>query len=240
MLVEICLPAYNEACILEKNVNTLLKFLKKQNWSFEFQVTISLNNCSDNSLEIVKKLRDKYPEIAYYNLKKIGKGNAVKYAWQKSQADIFVYMDVDLAVSLENLNKLISTIYLEKNHLAWGSRLLPLSETKRGLIRTTSSKLYNLLSQTILNHKFSDLQCGFKAIDNRIKGDILPLVEDNNWFFDTELIIYSKIKNYKLKEIPVKWEESRYQKRSSKVKPLKDSCIFIKKTLILARKIRSK
>ena len=240
MLVEICLPAYNEEPILKENITMLLDFVKKQNWFFNIQITVVLNNCSDKSLEIIRDLSRKHPEVMYYNLKKIGKGNAVKYAWQKSQADIFAYMDVDLAVSLENINNLLASIYLEKNHLVWGSRLLPLSQTKRGIIRTLSSKLYNLLSQIVLHHKFTDLQCGFKAIDNKIREDILPLIKDDNWFFDTELIIYSKEKKYKLKEIPVNWEESRYKKRKSKIKPLKDAYLFFKKTLILAKKIKSK
>jgi glycosyltransferase involved in cell wall biosynthesis len=239
MLIEICLPAYNEESILEKNITILLNFVKKQNWFFNIQITVVLNNCSDNSLEIIRELSNKHSEVVYYNLKKEGKGNAVKHAWEKSQADIFAYMDVDIAVSLENLDSLLSSIYSEKNHLVWGSRLLPLSKTKRGVIRTISSKLYNLLSQAVLHHKFTDLQCGFKAIDNKIREDILPLIEDDNWFFDTELIIYSKGKKYRLKEIPVKWEESRYQKRSSKIKPLKDAYIFIKKTYTLAKKIKS-
>ncbi|MCF7820729.1 MAG: glycosyltransferase [Candidatus Pacebacteria bacterium] len=239
MLIEICLPAYNEETILKKNITILLNFLKNKTWSFNWQITVAINNSSDNSLEIIKKLVQNNKEISYYNLEKGGKGHAIKYAWHKSKADIFVYMDVDLAVSLENLPSLLEAIYKEKNHLAWGSRLLAKSQTERGWLRTISSKIYNLFSQLALKHKFSDLQCGFKAIDNKIREKILPLVKDDAWFFDTELIIFSKDNGYRLKEIPVNWKESRYQERKSKIKPFKDACLFVEKTLKLRKRIKT-
>jgi hypothetical protein len=90
----------------------------------------------------------------------------------------------------------------------------------------------------MLNHNYSDLQCGFKGVNNNIKDSVLPKIEDNNWFFDTELIVWSKKLNYNLKEIPVNWQEDRYQERKSKVTVFKDAKSFIYKTIKLRKKLK--
>ena len=241
MLIEFCLPIYNEEKILEKNTLKLLNFCKEKNFNFDWYINLVINGSSDSSIDIAKKLSEKYKEIKCEEIKKGGKGRAVKKAWRESYSDIFIYMDMDLAVSLNNLPELINEIINNKNDLVWGSRLLKNSVTERNFCRTFISKTYNLLSKILLNHNFSDLQCGFKAINNKtLKSKILPLIENNNWFFDTEIILWSKKYNFKLKEIPVTWKENPFEeKRKSKINPIKDGLIFLKHLFKFRRKIKT-
>jgi len=47
------------------------------------------------------------------------------------------------------------------------------------------------------------------------------------------MIIISRAAGYNIKEIPVNWEENRYDKRKSKVKLLRDSLKMFKKLIKL-------
>ena len=113
-----------------------------------------------------------------------------------------------------------------KADLTIGSRLLPESKIERSFIRELSSQSYNFLSRVILNHNFSDLQCGFKAIKNKTFKKISPHIKGDKWFFDTELVAFTNYFKFRVKEIPVNWSENRYDERKSKVNLLKDSIKF--------------
>jgi glycosyltransferase involved in cell wall biosynthesis len=228
MLISFFLPVYNEEKILEQNVIKLLKYCREQNFNFAWRIIITVNGSSDNSFALGKKLASANPgEITALNIVSPGRGNALKKAWLESEADILVYMDIDLAVSLEDINDLLKPLVQGDYDMAIGSRLLPESKISRSFIRELSSQTYNFLSKIILGHNFSDLQCGFKAIKIKAFKKIAPFIKDNKWFFDTELIILAHRFGFKIKEIPVNWEECRWEKRKSKVNLLRDSSKYI-------------
>ncbi len=233
MLVEFCLPAYNEEKILTKNTLKLLEYLQAQNFNFNWNIVLVINGSSDGSKNIAHKLAEKYSEIKTEINDLSGKGRALKTYFLKSPADIIAYMDIDLAVSLHNIPDLISPLITNTDDLVIGSRLLVESKIERSFLRELSSQIYNFLSRLILNHHISDMQCGFKAIKKDIFLEIAPNIKDEKWFFDTELIAFAKHFNYKIKEIPVDWQENRYEERHSKVKVVNDSLKFIKNLLRL-------
>ena len=237
MYVEFCLPAYNEEKILKDSVIKVLEFCRKQNWPFDWKMYILVNGSIDKTEEIAKELSRSNHEVSFRVLGQSGKGYALSQHWKSSQADVLVCMDVDLAVSLEDLPKLINSIIENGNDLAIGSRLLPGSETDRSLVRELSSQTYNLLSRLILGHRFSDLQCGFKCITKKAFDQVSAYTQNNFWFFDTELIIFANFFKMKIEEIPVEWQENRYEKRKTKVKLLKDSLDFIYRLFRLRLKL---
>ncbi|MCF7794857.1 glycosyltransferase [Patescibacteria group bacterium] len=237
MTIDICLPAYNEELILKKNTIKTINYLYKLKLNFDWHIYIVVNGSNDDSLKIAKEISKNNDKVSYCELKQGGKGRAVKHLWKKSEADYFVYMDIDLAVSLDYLPILIKNLN-NGYDLVWGSRRLKNSKVKRNIFRSFSSLIYNIFSKKILEHNYSDLQCGFKGINNRIKNTVLSKIEDNNWFFDTELIIWSKKLKYNLKEIPVDWQEDRYQERKSKINIFKDAKSFIYKTINLRKKLK--
>jgi glycosyltransferase involved in cell wall biosynthesis len=228
MVVEFCLPIYNEQKILKHNVLQLADFLGSGNFNFQWQIRLAINGTTDNSPAIAARLTAERPQsIKISNIDTAGKGLAVKSCGQLSQADIFVYMDIDLAVALDDIPALLKPLLDGEADLVVGSRLLPESRTERSYLREASSQIYNFLSKIILRHNFSDLQCGFKAIRVPALKKIAPLVRDGKWFFDTELIIFARYLGFRIKEIPVKWSENRYEKRGSKIRLGRDSLKFI-------------
>lgn len=228
MLVEFCLPVYNEEQILKDNTVFLFEYLKREKWNFNWRIVILVNGSSDGSAMIARELERKYNgEIKYSEIRSGGRGGALKTYWQKSEADIICYMDIDLAASLEDIKKLISPIERGNADLVIGSRLLPGSKIERSFVRELSSRGYNFVSRFILGHGISDMQCGFKALKAEALKKVLPLVKNNAWFFDTELVFWCNKFGYRVKEIPVDWAEERYDKRKSKVKLCRDTFRFL-------------
>lgn len=237
MKINFAIPAYNEEMLIRKNLLILFNFLNKQNYNFDWKISLIINGSNDDSEKIAKNLKKNYEQINFFIIKEKGKGNAIKKFFdQEMSSSHLIFMDIDLAVSLENINDLINS-FLEKNDLIIGSRLLKKSKTNRSLIRSFSSKAYIFISKIIIKHNFSDLQCGFKGIKKEAWKKISPYIEDKNWFFDTELLIYSEKLKIKTREIPVNWSENRYEKRKSKIKLIKNSIIFIKSLIKLRKKL---
>lgn len=234
----IVLPVYNEELILEKNTNILCDFLRR-NIKDKCEILIIDNGSLDNTAKIAKRLSRKYSkEIKYLCIRKKGRGRALKVAWSNTQADIFGYMDIDLATNLEALPNLINSIK-EGHDIAIGSRLLKNSQVKRSLLRTTTSRAYNLFLRKYLGVKFKDAQCGFKAVNQKVVKEILPKVKDNSWFFDTEMLTLAEKEGYKIKEIPVEWVEKRVSNRKSKVNLILVSLDYLKSVSNLKRRLKS-
>ncbi|MDD3711618.1 MAG: glycosyltransferase [Patescibacteria group bacterium] len=238
MLIDFTFPCYNEEQLLRKNCLKFLDYLEKQNYSFDWRIILIINGSSDNSEKIALELEKHNPKIKTFIIKEKGRGNAIKTYFDYSEANFLVYMDIDMAVSMENTSDLINPFLKEDYDINIGSRLLKSSKTERSFIRELSSRTYILLSKTIIGHRISDLQCGFKGIKKEAWKKLNPFIEDKTWFFDTELLLWASILNLKIKEIPVNWSENRYEKRKSKVKLFKDSLDFSKKLLKLRKKIK--
>ncbi len=227
MKILIVLPIYNEEIILENNTLHLFDFLKN-NLTDDWQIVLADNGSTDGTAAISKMLVARYPEkISYFYIPQKGRGGALRKAWLDFPADIYSYMDSDLATDLVFFPKLIDAI---KNgyDVATGSRLLEESETERSLARDIPSKIFNFLLKKILNFKIKDSQCGFKAISQKAAHDLVPKVQDNNWFFDTELLFLAQKNNYKIKELPIRWTEKQNRRRKSKVKIIRTALDYLK------------
>lgn len=221
--VEVVLPVYNEEQVLERNLSQLHDFLQKH-LPWQWTILIADNGSTDRTPLLAQALAQKYPYVKAFHLPQKGRGRALKQALLQSQADIVCYMDIDLSTDLQALPPLLQAIE-EGYDIAIGSRLLPTSKVRRSLKREVISRLYNLLLRVTFGTKFKDAQCGFKALSRRAVLGLVPLVQNLNWFFDSELLILAKRKGYRIQELPVSWVESE---RGSKVKVIKTSLEFLR------------
>lgn len=238
MRIDFCIPVYNEGQILEENTKKLLAYLLNLETPYEWKIFLIMNGCTDNSLEIAKSLVDFSPGlIETMEVEGRGKGTALKDFLLKSEADIVAYMDSDLAVDLENIPDLLKPLIEGSHEMAMGSRLLNESSIERSFYRELTSQGYIYFSRLILGHSFSDLQCGFKAMKMDKFRDIFPRITNKSWFFDTELIVLAHKKGLPIKEVPVHWEENRYDQRKSKIHVFRDGINFLWETFKLRYRI---
>ena len=204
--LDIVLPVLNEENILKKNVMFLYEFLVENLPYIDWKIVVVDNGSSDFTQSLGEGLCKEKSNIQYIRLEERGRGRALKESWGKSKADLVSYMDIDLSTDLNHFSELISAILYDNYDLAIGSRLIKHSDVQgRSLFREICSRGYSFLFRVMFNTKFHDAQCGFKAFSISSINDILGLVKDNEWFFDTELLIIAEKNKYKIKEIPVKW-----------------------------------
>ena len=189
--VEIVVPVYNEEDDLERCVRRLRSFLDA-NVPYRTSITIADNASTDRTRFIAERLAAELDGVSVRHLDEKGRGRALKTVWLESDADIVAYMDVDLSTDLGAVMPLLAPLASGHSDLAVGSRLATSARVVRGAKREFISRSYNVLLKTSLRAKFSDAQCGFKAIRTDVARELLPIVEDTGWFFDTELLVVAE------------------------------------------------
>ena len=203
--VDITIPVYNEEQDLPVCISRLTAFLHA-NLERPWRVTIADNASSDGTREVAEFLCEEHPAVSYLYLPQKGRGRALRTAWLSSDASIVSYMDVDLSTDLTHFPELLDALDSGFD-VAVGSRLSRESRVTRGIKREFISRCYNLLIKGMFFTPFPDAQCGFKALTRQAAHAIVPLVENNNWFFDTELLIIAARNRYRIKSVPVKWDD---------------------------------
>ncbi|HTT95033.1 MAG TPA: dolichyl-phosphate beta-glucosyltransferase [Solirubrobacterales bacterium] len=202
--VEIAIPVFNEEAALEQSVRRLHDFCR-QALPYSFRIVIADNASEDGTAAIGARLAAELDAVAYLRLSEKGRGRALRRVWSRSEADVVAYMDVDLSTGLEALLPLIAPLISGHSDLAIGTRLARGSRVVRGPRREVISRLYNRLLHLTLRSRFSDAQCGFKAGRAAVVKALLPRVEDQAWFFDTELLVLAERSGLRIHEVPVDW-----------------------------------
>ena len=206
--LDVIIPCLNEERALPESVRRLHDFMSQRMAGYRWGIVVADNGSTDGTLDAAAALSDEFPEVRYIRLEQRGRGRALRRAWTESAADVVAYMDVDLSTDLAHLPPLVDAIAEQGYHLAIGSRLLPDSQVVgRTLKREITSRGYSLLFRAMFFTTFRDAQCGFKAASRRAADDLAPLVQDNGWFFDSELLILAQKCGYGIREIPVRWTD---------------------------------
>lgn len=232
----IVVPAYNEEKILKQNILKLLAFCQK-NLFGSWEIIISDNNSTDATGKIGQHLAANNSNIKYLDVGSRGKGLAIKTAWEKFNADVYCFMDADLATGLKALPELIGGVGSQKYDIVVGSRFHEDSKVKRVLVRKIFSRGYQFMLKILLGVKIKDVPCGFKAINQKIKENILPKIQNTKWFFDSELVILAEKAGYKIQEIPVDWVDPRSAEDKSRVNPVGLAFAYLKEIINLKKRL---
>ena len=210
--LQVVIPVYNEEAVLEESVLKLRDFLGKNMPAYDWQIIVADNASTDRTLAIARRLSKKFNDVGFIHLDKKGRGRALRKAWTHTKADIVSYMDVDLSTDLEAFPVMVEAVAFRGYDLATGSRLMSGSRTKRGLKREILSQGYRAIVRAVLRTRITDVQCGFKAAAGKAARELAPWIKDNNWFFDTELLIVGEKRGYRVFETPVTWDEDLHSK----------------------------
>jgi glycosyltransferase involved in cell wall biosynthesis len=204
--VEIVVPVRDEAATLESNVEALVAWLVAHA-AFSWRVVIAENGSSDATATIARGIAARDERIGVLELDVAGRGGALRAAWLASEAQVVAYMDVDLSTNLEAFGDLVAPVLERRAEVAIGTRLAPAASVRRRLRRELLSRGYNALARRVCGARFSDAQCGFKALRADVARALVPDVEDDGWFFDTELLLIAQRAGHTIAEVPAEWVE---------------------------------
>jgi glycosyltransferase involved in cell wall biosynthesis len=233
MEISVVLPAHNEAKRIEEAVMKTKETFEKVSPSFE--ILIAEDGGTDGTTEIAKRIEAEESCVRHiHSVERLGKGKALSRTFMQAQGEILVFLDVDLSTDMKHVQELIEAIRIEGYDIATGSRLLKGSKVTRSFKRGLMSSSYNFLVRLVLNSKIRDHQCGFKAFRRSSLLVLQAEINDEQWFWDTELLVQAQRRGYRVKEIPIKWEE----KGDTKVETVMDSLRMFSKIITLYRQLR--
>ncbi len=202
--IDIVIPVYNEQDGLASSIGRLHDYLEAH-FPLTWRITIADNASVDHTWGIACRLANELDGVEAVHLDQKGRGRALRAAWSASDAPVVAYMDVDLSTDLDALLPLVAPLLSGHSDMAIGTRLAAGARVVRGPKREAISRSYNFLLKATLRSGFSDAQCGFKAIRTEVARALLPLVEDEGWFFDTELLVLAEHNGLRIHEVPVDW-----------------------------------
>jgi len=202
--VEIVIPVYNEEADLAASIHRLHQYLVER-FPLSWVISIVDNASTDRTWAIARRLSGELDDVRAIHIDQKGRGRALREAWSHTDAAVVAYMDVDLSTDLDALLPLIAPLVSGHSDLAIGTRLARGARVVRGPRREAISRIYNLLLKVGLHSRFSDAQCGFKAVRADVARTLLPAVEDQAWFFDTELLVLAEQRGLRIHEVPVDW-----------------------------------
>ena len=221
--VDITIPVLNEERAITSSLLTLASHLENE-CPYDWGITVADNGSTDATSELAASFAVENPRTRVIRLDQRGRGRALKEAWSTSTADVVAYMDVDLSTGLDSLRPLIDPILEGRCEVSIGSRLMPGAEIARSVKRELISRTYNSIARNCLRYDVADAQCGFKAVRASVFRDLISGIEDNEWFFDTELLALAHRSGLRINEVPVRWVDDD----DSRVKIAKTACEDLK------------
>ncbi len=205
--LDIVIPVYNEAHVLVGTIKRLRSYLAETNFPYSRRIVVADNASTDRTLAVAQELAERFDDVAALHLPQKGRGRALRKAWLESDADAVSYMDVDLSTDVAALVPLARAVLEEGYDVASGSRMTRGSQIERSLRRELTSRGFIFLIKLVFLSKLSDTQCGFKALSRQAVRELVPRIENEEWFFDTELLLLAEKGGYRIKEVPVRWRE---------------------------------
>ena len=204
--VDVVIPVHNEERVLEQSLRRVHHHLRHE-FPFSARITIADSASTDSTLAIARVLAHELSGTRVIQLGEKGRGRALRAAWTLSDATVLVYMDVDLSTDLNALLPLVAPLLSGHSDLAVGSRFAHGARVQRCLKRELISRAYNVILRLSLGSRVSDAQCGFKAGRRDALQALLPAVENEQWFFDSELLHLAEHDGLRIHEVPVDWTE---------------------------------
>jgi hypothetical protein len=203
-------PVYNEADIVSKNLDTVDRFLERKGCEL-----IICDDCSEDGtydrLRTFAKLahrRSSNPNVLLmHSDSRIGKGGTIKRALKKARGEIILIMDVDLSVDLRCIPEMVKQAHTTGG-IVIGQRSLS-DRLKQGPLRVMLTLGYNSLARLLFQTGVKDHQCGFKAMKADVAQKLVDRTKNDGYVFDTELIVLARKLNIPVKQVHVKWVDSR-------------------------------
>ncbi|MFA5854209.1 MAG: glycosyltransferase [Patescibacteria group bacterium] len=236
MKVAVLIPAHDEAAILETNAKKVWEWGRKA-FGDGFTLVLSENGSHDNTAWVSKVLEKVLPGLITLSSKIAGKGGAIKRAAAAVEADVYLFMDADLSADLDSAERLVRLV-ANGADIAIGSRRAEGAEVERPLLRQIVTVVYAFVSETILHLDVRDPQCGCKAFSRRVRDEVVPIVKDDGFFFDSELLARLRQRGMKIEECGIRWAERSKTSGGSKVRLIGTGIDFLKKALTLRKDLR--
>lgn len=236
MNVMVVIPTYNEELVIGQNLKLAVTAFDGLLSGHDWSILVADNGSVDRTPEIVTDVARACPRVSLFEVGRKGKGLAIRSAWQSRDADVYAFMDADLATDLGDVPALMDGAV--RTGLCVGSRFHRDSVVSRSALRHVVSHAYRLIARAVVRIDAQDLQCGFKAVRKDVADAVLPRLVHDGFFFDTEMLGHAQSLGFPIAEVPVRWEEGRDERRKTSVKIGATAWDNFQNLLVLRRELR--
>jgi len=201
--ISVVVPCFNEEKTIFKNIGKIADYLSLR---FEHWEIIAVNDGSaDRTGNELQKIKQGTNIKIINNSENQGKGGAVKSGILESCYDTVMFLDADLGIPIEELEKFMIEIRSGYD-LVIASRFVPGLKLVRPVQwhRKIMEKVFRLMRMLIINDRnVKDTQCGFKVFKREVAMQIFSRISVKRFAFDAELIFIANKLKYKIKELPI-------------------------------------
>jgi glycosyltransferase AglD len=206
--VLVTIPVRNEALMLDATYRQLVRGLDASGLSY--RLSIAEDGSTDGTPAVLQRLKREFPSLLVTTgPARLGRGLALRQMWSEVDADIYAFVDADLAAGPPALLSVISEV-LNGADVATGSRYCPGAQVRRPPLRQLVSRAYNQFVRWTFGEDIRDHQCGLKAFSREAKNRLFAMSREDSWAWDTEVLVLAKRSGMRVVEIPVEWSETRW------------------------------
>jgi dolichyl-phosphate beta-glucosyltransferase len=166
------------------------------------------------------------------NARNFGKGRSVRQGMMASRGRLALFTDADLSTPIEELDTMLP-LFAQGWDVVIGSRGVVGADVRvrQNIVRQTMGKSFNLCVRLLTGLRFHDTQCGFKCFTRDVARALFSRAKSDGFAFDVELLYLAAREGLRVREVPVRWENSP----ASKVRMVRDSLAMLGRALHGAR-----
>jgi len=196
-------PCFNEAEILADSTENILACLPSV--ARRFEVILSDDGSSDETLDIIRSLDEQHGEIRWVTGPHEGKGSALTRGFRSARGEVQAFLDADLEIAPEYLRDLLAALR-DGADIAIGSKYAASGRRKS---RKMATVVYNTMVRTLFGSRIQDHQAGIKAFRRDVALKILPAMTSRGWIWDTEFLVRAAAEGFSVREIPIEVRPGR-------------------------------
>lgn len=206
MYLSVIIPAYNEEKRISATLDHVIGYLSRQ--SYDWEIIVVNNASTDGTSALVKRRQNGVPNLRLIDEVRKGKGYAVACGMLEATGELRLFMDADNSTTIDHIERMMP--YIKEGYsVVIGSLTEPGAKIVSGgeepLWKILFGKLGNKWIQVFAIWGINDTQRGFKIFTAQAVKDIFPRLTIFGWGFDVEVLAIARLEGYKIKEIPVTW-----------------------------------
>jgi len=203
----VTVPVRNEAPRLRQSILELRAAFERS--GFDYQLSIAEDGSTDGTKEVLRDLQRQIPDLLVQEHPgSLGRGKALRMLWSSIDANVYCFTDTDLAAGAEAMVAVARAVAGGEDVVV-GSRYAPGAVLNRPPVRSLISQAYNSLLRFTFEESIRDHQCGLKAFSADAIRHLIPISQEDSWFWDTEMIVLALNSGYTVTEMPVTWVERK-------------------------------
>lgn len=203
--LSLIIPAYNEEKLIVGTLDEIARFLDKKKYSWE--VVVVDDGSKDDTQKLVSSYKNK--RIKLVKLKKnSGKGAALRKGFLKADGEYRIFTDADLSVDIKYIDSLLGELEEGKIDVAIASRRVKGAKIKKHQPwhRENMGRVYTFLTSLIIGMDLKDYTCGMKGFTVEAANKVFSKALIDRWAYDSEILYLAKKYGYKIKQVPIIWE----------------------------------